>query len=520
MKSILLLAAFCLLFSACGGGGSSGSGTTPDATVSKEITGTASEGAPLIGKAYLKDAKGTEIIADIGTNGTFKFIVDNMTAPYLLKAGTIYSFAPGHGTANINPFTDLATKIASNVTDLSTVYSNSTGTIGTQLLAMQTKIQSTVDDLNSKISQVYQKYGMTTSDQKNFMTGTVTIGQGVDALFDTFKITVASDGSITMKTISDGAIIFTAKSSGSGTMTIVSENFSANLPSSLAGSSTPTAPPSTSTGSITVKFDWGSSAKTTCKTVGSAPTGVATVRIIISGSDITTALQTDFAAANGTGTIDGILAGTERTLTAQGINSSGMLTHQGTATNITILPGQTTNVGTVTMIAAPTPEFTFTPATPVIGQTAAFTDTSTGSPTSWLWTFGDGSTSATQNPSHSYASAGTYSVVLQATNATGSNSTSHNIVVSPNTYAIAGKIAFGGAGLSGVTVTLTGGTTATTDTNGNYTFTGIQNGTYTLTPTLSGYSFTPTNSSATVSGANATGKNFTATNTGSVNITW
>jgi glucoamylase len=255
MKKILLLAACCLLFSACGGGGgSSGSGTTPttpESTVPKEISGTASQGAALTGKAYLKDAKGAEINADIGTNGTFKFVVDNMTAPYMLKAGTIYSFAPAHGTANINPFTDLAAKIASNVTDLSTVYSNSTGTIGSQLLAIQTKIQSTVDDLNSKISQVYQKYGMTTSDQKNFMTGTVTIGQGVDALFDTFKITVASDGSITMKTISDGAIIFTAKSSGSGTMTIVSENFSANLPSSLAGS---TVPASTNTGSITVKW--------------------------------------------------------------------------------------------------------------------------------------------------------------------------------------------------------------------------------------------------------------------------
>jgi hypothetical protein len=263
MKRILLLSAFCLLFSACGGG-SGGSGgtttpstttttttttTTPETTVSKEIIGTASQGAALTGKAYLKDAKGAEVAADIGTNGTFKFVVDNMTAPYILKAGTIYSFAPAHGTANINPFTDLATKIASNVTDLSTVYGNSTGTLATQLQTIQTKIQSTVDDLNSKISQVYQKYGMTTADQKNFMTGTITIGQGVDALFDTFKITVASDGSITMKTISDGATIFTAKSSGSGNMTIVSE-YLTNLPTALGSSTTPT----TTTGSVTVKW--------------------------------------------------------------------------------------------------------------------------------------------------------------------------------------------------------------------------------------------------------------------------
>jgi hypothetical protein len=286
MKRILFLSAFCLLLSACGGGSdgtttsststattpSTTSTTTTDATVSKEITGTASEGAALAGKAYLKDAKGAEVSADIATDGKFKFVVDGLTTPYLLRAGNLYSFAPAHGTANINPFTDLATKIALNVTDLATVYSNSTGSIATQLKTVQSNIQATVDDLNSKISQVYQKYGLTTTDQKNFMTGTITIGQGVDALFDTFKVTVASDGSISMKTISGGATIFTAKSSGSSTMTIVSESFSTNLPSALAGSpasgsssatgrtstsgntSASGASATTNTGSITVKW--------------------------------------------------------------------------------------------------------------------------------------------------------------------------------------------------------------------------------------------------------------------------
>ena len=50
-----------------------------------------------------------------------------------------------------------------------------------------------------------------------------------------------------------------------------------------------------------------------------------------------------------------------------------------------------------------------------------FTDTSTNSPTSWAWTFGDGGTSAAKNPSHTYAAAGTYTVSLTATNASGSN---------------------------------------------------------------------------------------------------
>ncbi len=51
----------------------------------------------------------------------------------------------------------------------------------------------------------------------------------------------------------------------------------------------------------------------------------------------------------------------------------------------------------------------------------AFTDSSTNIPTSWSWTFGDGGTSSSQSPSHSYTTSGVYTVALTATNATGSN---------------------------------------------------------------------------------------------------
>ncbi|MDY0129072.1 MAG: PKD domain-containing protein, partial [Methanosarcina vacuolata] len=50
-----------------------------------------------------------------------------------------------------------------------------------------------------------------------------------------------------------------------------------------------------------------------------------------------------------------------------------------------------------------------------------FTDTSTGSPTSWKWDFGDGISSTEQSPTHTYSTAGTYTVKLTATNEAGSN---------------------------------------------------------------------------------------------------
>ena len=56
--------------------------------------------------------------------------------------------------------------------------------------------------------------------------------------------------------------------------------------------------------------------------------------------------------------------------------------------------------------------FHFSPAQPLVGQAMQFTDTSAGSPTSWAWDFGDGTTSAIRNPSHSYAATGCYTVTL------------------------------------------------------------------------------------------------------------
>jgi PKD repeat protein len=83
----------------------------------------------------------------------------------------------------------------------------------------------------------------------------------------------------------------------------------------------------------------------------------------------------------------------------------------------------------------PVASFTFTPSAPVMGTTVTFTDTSTGSPTSWAWNFGDpasgsSNTSTLQNPTHVFAAAGTYTVTETATNAGGSNTATKSVTVS------------------------------------------------------------------------------------------
>jgi PKD repeat protein len=63
------------------------------------------------------------------------------------------------------------------------------------------------------------------------------------------------------------------------------------------------------------------------------------------------------------------------------------------------------------------------------GLDVQFTDASTGQVDSWLWDFGDGSQSTDQNPTHTYASAGTYTVSLSVTNAAGSSDAAKDIAV-------------------------------------------------------------------------------------------
>jgi PKD repeat protein len=65
----------------------------------------------------------------------------------------------------------------------------------------------------------------------------------------------------------------------------------------------------------------------------------------------------------------------------------------------------------------PAADFSAAPTSGTAPLAVAFTDLSSGSPTTWSWVFGDGGTSSTQNPLHTYTVPGTYDVTLTVTNA-------------------------------------------------------------------------------------------------------
>jgi len=71
----------------------------------------------------------------------------------------------------------------------------------------------------------------------------------------------------------------------------------------------------------------------------------------------------------------------------------------------------------------------------------------------------------------------------------------------------------GSAGVAGATVSWSGASSGsvTADGSGNYNTGNLIPGSYTITPSKTGYSFSPSNSSQTITNANITGVNFTAT---------
>jgi PKD repeat protein len=78
--------------------------------------------------------------------------------------------------------------------------------------------------------------------------------------------------------------------------------------------------------------------------------------------------------------------------------------------------GATSSKSTIIHVTAPPPPSANFTANPTSGQaplTVQFTDQSTGTVTAWDWSFGDGSAhSSVQNPSHTYTSAGDFTVTL------------------------------------------------------------------------------------------------------------
>jgi len=81
------------------------------------------------------------------------------------------------------------------------------------------------------------------------------------------------------------------------------------------------------------------------------------------------------------------------------------------------------------------PDFSANQTNINVGDSVNFTDLSTGSPTSWLWTFSNAtpSTSTLQNPANiRYSDSGSFTVTLKVSNASGNNTTTKTAYIVVN----------------------------------------------------------------------------------------
>jgi hypothetical protein len=93
----------------------------------------------------------------------------------------------------------------------------------------------------------------------------------------------------------------------------------------------------------------------------------------------------------------------------------------------------------------------------------------------------------------------------------GGSGSSSGDTAAPDTPNISSMVS--GNTLAGAAIYLSGAATApaTTDANGNFSFSGLANGTYTVIPVLEGYTFDPVSTAVVVNGASISGITFVAT---------
>lgn len=170
----------------------------------------------------------------------------------------------------------------------------------------------------------------------------------------------------------------------------------------------------------------------------------------------------------------GIATGADGHIYSVGGNDIEMfdIVTQNTATILNQGSGGTSDAASFPC-ASVTPDFTIGIATGcTLPRSVAFTDNSTGLVTTWLWDFGDGTSSTLQNPTHIYSTSGPFTVKLTSsattnclTTATGDKTVTFSIPTNPSpTIANKTDVSCNGGNNGSATISVSGGT-------GPYTYT-------------------------------------------------
>jgi hypothetical protein len=184
----------------------------------------AAAGAPIVGTVQIKDSSNpiqtkTAVIAE---EGSYTIDVSGLTPPFVLRAAgtvgstnyTVYSFASGAGTANINPMANLAVTMASGGLDPATVYTSPSAGI---LQTIATKLPSTITDMQTKLQPLFALYN--TTNVNPLTDGYTANHTGLDEVLDMVSVDVTT-GTVTVKNKATNAVILTGPASNTGAWTV------------------------------------------------------------------------------------------------------------------------------------------------------------------------------------------------------------------------------------------------------------------------------------------------------------
>ncbi|MDB9721195.1 PKD domain-containing protein [Winogradskyella sp.] len=122
------------------------------------------------------------------------------------------------------------------------------------------------------------------------------------------------------------------------------------------------------------------------------------------------------------------ISGTGNAVTFGNFSAAGTYTVEATRTNGGCTETMNSDV-VITVNEVPTANFTLSTSDVSTDEDVVFANASTGSNNTYAWNFGDGSTSSDANPTHTFTTAGTYTVTLTATNNCGDATAAQTITV-------------------------------------------------------------------------------------------
>jgi len=176
----------------------------------------------MTGTVFLKDsANNPEMSTTINAQtGAFSFDVSGKTAPYMLRTGTLYSMSSGPGTANINPMTHLMVADAAGFVDMSAMNAFYNNPNATQMGTISGNMGTALQHMQQTMAPMLSAYGVA---NVNPVTGTITIGQGMDRMFDDVKMTINASGTVSMGYV-NGTIVYTGPMASMSAGTMMSGN--------------------------------------------------------------------------------------------------------------------------------------------------------------------------------------------------------------------------------------------------------------------------------------------------------